>query len=202
MYILLKIFFDRFFAFLLLFALLPLFILLAVLVRIKLGDPVVFVQLRSGLGGKPFRLYKFRTMIDSTDTNGTQVPDNLRLTPFGSFLRSTSLDELPELFNILIGDMSFIGPRPLLVEYLPRYSLNQFRRHEVKPGLSGLAQVNGRNSISWNLKFHYDVWYVDHQSACLDLRILLMTFLRVLRRDGINASDHATVPPFGSAISD
>ncbi|MDR2487831.1 MAG: sugar transferase [Clostridiales Family XIII bacterium] len=173
-----------------------LLLILALLVAVKLGHPVLFRQQRPGRGGRIFTLYKFRSMTDARDTDGKLLPDEARLTPFGQKLRSTSLDELPELLNILRGDMSFIGPRPLLVQYLPRYNDKQARRHELRPGLTGWAQVNGRNAIDWSQKFEYDVWYVDHVSAVLDLRIFARTVLSVLRREGISAAGEATMGEF------
>lgn len=178
----------------------PLILFLAMLVRLKLGSPVVFSQVRPGLGGKPFRMYKFRTMTDARDDHGQLLPDEIRLTAFGRFLRSTSLDELPELWNVLKGEMSLVGPRPLLMEYLPLYSAEQARRHEARPGITGWAQVNGRNAISWEDKFRLDVWYVDNQSFWLDVRILWMTVRKVLVREGIAAKGEATTTKFtGSA---
>ncbi|WP_031571253.1 sugar transferase [Rheinheimera texasensis] len=178
----------------------PLILFLAMLVRLKLGSPVVFSQVRPGLGGKPFRMYKFRTMTDVRDDHGQLLPDEIRLTAFGRFLRSTSLDELPELWNVLKGEMSLVGPRPLLMEYLPLYSAEQARRHEARPGITGWAQVNGRNAISWEDKFRLDVWYVDNQSFWLDVRILWMTVRKVLVREGIAAEGEATTTKFtGSA---
>jgi lipopolysaccharide/colanic/teichoic acid biosynthesis glycosyltransferase len=171
-------------------------LLLATLVMIRLGRPVFFVQARPGLGRRVFRIIKFRTMTDARDSNGQLLPDAQRLTPFGDFLRSTSLDELPELWNVLIGDMSLVGPRPLLMEYLPLYSAEQARRHDVRPGLTGWAQVNGRNTLSWEQKFALDLWYVDNRSMLLDLRILWLTLSSVIRRRGINASGDATMPKF------
>lgn len=170
--------------------------IVAVLVRVKLGSPVLFRQPRPGRDEKVFNLYKFRTMTDERDADGNLLPDEQRLTKFGSVLRSTSLDELPEVFNIVRGDMSIIGPRPLLVKYLPRYSAEQRRRHEARPGLTGLAQVNGRNSISWDEKFLYDVEYVDNVSLGLDASIFLRTILATLRRSGISAEGEATMPEF------
>lgn len=170
--------------------------IVAILVRVKLGSPVLFRQPRPGRDEKVFNLYKFRTMTDERDADGNLLPDEQRLTKFGSVLRSTSLDELPEVFNIVRGDMSIIGPRPLLVKYLPRYSAEQRRRHEARPGLTGLAQVNGRNSISWDEKFLYDVEYVDNVSLGLDASIFLRTILATLRRSGISAEGEATVPEF------
>lgn len=171
-------------------------LLLATLVMIRLGRPVFFVQARPGLARRVFRIIKFRTMTDARDSNGRLLPDAQRLTPFGDFLRSTSLDELPELWNVLIGDMSLVGPRPLLMEYLPLYSAEQARRHDVRPGLTGWAQVNGRNTLSWEQKFALDLWYVDNRSMLLDLRILWLTLSSVIRRRGINASGDATMPKF------
>jgi lipopolysaccharide/colanic/teichoic acid biosynthesis glycosyltransferase len=174
----------------------PLMAAIAVLVRFKLGRPVFFRQDRGGHQGRVFRLIKFRTMTEARDAGGKLLPDAQRLTPFGRWLRATSLDELPELLNVLKGDMSVVGPRPLLVEYLTRYTPEQARRHEVRPGLTGWAQVNGRNAIAWEEKFRLDVWYVTHQSLWLDLRILALSVKGVLRRQGISAEDHATVPEF------
>ncbi|MCM1115560.1 MAG: sugar transferase [Clostridium sp.] len=169
---------------------------IAILVRTKLGSPVIFKQERPGKDGKIFTLMKFRTMTDERDENGNLLPDELRLTKFGLFLRSTSIDELPELFNILKGDMSVIGPRPLLVQYLPRYNEHQSRRHNVRPGLSGWAQVNGRNAISWEEKFDYDVEYVDNYTFAMDIRILFMTVKNVLKREGISSESSATMEEF------
>lgn len=165
-------------------------------VRRKLGSPVLFTQVRPGLHGQPFRMVKFRTMTDARGPDGQLLPDAERLTPFGRWLRATSLDELPELWNVLCGEMSLVGPRPLLMEYLPLYSPEQARRHEVRPGITGWAQVNGRNAISWADKFALDVWYVDHRSLLLDLRILWLTVRKVLMRDGISAAGEATMPKF------
>lgn len=169
---------------------------LALLVRQKLGSPVLFKQERPGLHGRPFTMYKFRTMTDERGPDGELLPDDVRLTPFGKFLRAASLDELPELVNVLKGDMSLVGPRPLLMRYLPRYTPEQYRRHEVKPGVTGWAQVNGRNALSWDEKFQHDVWYVENRSLALDLRILLMTIQKVFKREGISAGNHATMPEF------
>ena len=174
----------------------PIILLLSGLVRIKLGPPVFFGQLRPGLNGRPFRLWKFRTMTNERDADGRLLPDEQRLTRFGHFLRATSLDELPELWNVLKGDMSLVGPRPLLMEYLPLYTPEQARRHEARPGITGWAQVNGRNAISWEEKFALDVWYVDNATLGLDLRILWRTFLQVLKKEGIRAEGHATMPRF------
>lgn len=168
----------------------------AVLVRIKLGRPVIFRQKRPGHHEKVFRMYKFRTMTDSTDASGNPLPDSMRLTKFGQFLRSTSLDELPELWNILKGDMSLVGPRPLLTDYLPLYNSRQRCRHNVRPGLTGLAQVMGRNSISWEEKFEYDIEYVEHISFLLDLKILLRTVVNVFKREGINSKENIPMEPF------
>jgi lipopolysaccharide/colanic/teichoic acid biosynthesis glycosyltransferase len=181
------------------FALLLLALPLALLawqVRRKLGSPVFFTQVRPGLHGKPFKMVKFRTMTSERGPDGELLPDAVRLTPFGRFLRSSSLDELPELWNVLKGDMSLVGPRPLLMEYLPLYSPVQARRHEVRPGITGWAQVNGRNAISWEDKFKLDVWYVDHRSLWLDVKILWLTVKKVLVRDGISAEGEATMPRF------
>jgi sugar transferase EpsL len=188
--------FDRAFAALVLMALAPLLGLLAILVRLRLGSPVFFSQARPGLHGRPFQLLKFRTMTDTRDSRGLLLPDEQRLTRFGQWLRSTSLDELPELWNILRGEMSFVGPRPLLMSYLPHYNKEQRRRHEVKPGLTGWAQINGRNQTTWDDRFRQDVWYVDNVSARLDLEILFKTIGRVLKRDGVSAVGHATMPRF------
>ena len=174
----------------------PVLILLGIFVAATMGRPVLFKQLRPGLHGKPFRLIKFRTMLDAVDRNRRPLEDGLRLTRAGRFLRATSLDELPELWNILCGEMSLVGPRPLLTDYLPLYSAEQARRHEVRPGLTGWAQVNGRNALTWEEKFRLDTWYVDHRSFLLDLRILALTFVRVLQRDGISGEQSATMSRF------
>ena len=171
-------------------------LLLALLVRTKLGSPVFFRQTRPGLHGKPFEMVKFRTMTDARDTTGSLLPDSERLPPFGRFLRASSLDELPELWNVLKGEMSLVGPRPLLMEYLPLYTPEQYRRHEVRPGITGWAQVNGRNAISWEEKFALDVWYVQNQSFWLDVKILWLTVKKVLVRDGISAAGEATMAKF------
>ena len=174
---------------------LPLLVLVW-LVRRRLGSPVFFRQVRPGLHGQPFEMIKFRTMTSERGPDGQLLPDAVRLTPFGRFLRATSLDELPELWNVLKGDMSLVGPRPLLMEYLPLYTPEQARRHEVRPGITGWAQVNGRNAISWEDKFKLDVWYVDNQSLWLDIKILWLTVKKVLVRDGISAAGEATMPKF------
>ena len=174
----------------------PVVLTVAWLVRTRLGSPVLFVQVRPGLHGKPFRMYKFRTMTDARGPDGQLLPDAERLTSFGQLLRATSLDELPELINVLKGEMSLVGPRPLLMEYLPLYSPDQARRHEVRPGITGWAQINGRNAISWDEKFALDVWYVNHQSVWLDIRIIAMTVWRVISREGISAAGEATMPRF------
>jgi lipopolysaccharide/colanic/teichoic acid biosynthesis glycosyltransferase len=170
--------------------------LLIVLVRRRLGSPVFFTQVRPGLHGKPFKMVKFRTMTDQRGPNGALLPDAERLTPFGRFLRSTSLDELPELWNVVKGEMSLVGPRPLLMDYLPLYSPEQARRHEVRPGITGWAQVNGRNALGWNDKFKLDIWYVDRRSLALDVKILWLTVKKVLVREGISAAGEATMTRF------
>ena len=174
----------------------PVFLVVAVLVRIKLGSPVIFKQERPGLNEKIFTLYKFRSMTDERDENGELLPNNLRLTKFGKFLRASSLDELPELFNILCGDMSIVGPRPLLVEYLPLYNEIQKHRHDVRPGLTGFAQVNGRNAITWEERFDYDLQYVEKVSFLLDVKIIFRTVEKVFKREGINKSEAVTMEKF------
>lgn len=174
----------------------PVMILVALLVRIKLGSPIMFRQRRPGLHGRPFTLLKYRTMTDARDEQGNLLPDAERLTPFGRLLRSTSLDELPELFNVLRGEMSLVGPRPLLMQYLDRYTEQQMRRHEVKPGITGWAQVRGRNTLSWERKFALDVWYVDHRSLWLDLRIIALTLWKILKREGVTQAGEATAQEF------
>jgi len=171
-------------------------LILAWLIRRKLGSPVFFRQVRPGLSGQPFQMVKFRTMTDERGPDGELLPDAVRLTPFGRFLRATSLDELPELWNVLKGDMSLVGPRPLLMEYLPLYTPEQARRHEVRPGVTGWAQINGRNAISWEDKFKLDVWYVDNRSLWLDIKILWLTVKKVLVRDGISGAGEATMSAF------
>jgi lipopolysaccharide/colanic/teichoic acid biosynthesis glycosyltransferase len=174
----------------------PVLLTLAILVRWKLGSPVIFRQPRPGRGGRVFEIWKFRTMTDARDDHGRLLPDAARLPPFGHWLRATSLDELPELWNVLRGEMSLVGPRPLLVEYLPFYSAEQARRHELRPGLTGWAQINGRNALTWDEKFRLDVWYVDHRTFRLDLKIMALTFVRVFRREGISAKGDATMSRF------
>ena len=188
--------FDLFLVLLGLPLILPIYLLLALLVLAKFNFPILFKQSRPGLQGKIFNIYKFRTMTNKCDKEGVLLSDDLRLTKFGKLLRSTSLDELPSLWNVLKGEMSLVGPRPLLVEYLPLYSTKQARRHEVKPGITGWAQVNGRNSISWNEKFDLDVWYVDNQSTWLDIKILYITIKKVITRSGINQDGQATIKNF------
>ncbi|MCD9547940.1 sugar transferase [Photobacterium carnosum] len=174
----------------------PVIAITAYFIHKKLGSPVLFRQVRPGLKGKPFEMIKFRTMKDAVDKNGQSLPDSERLTSFGMKLRSTSLDELPGLWNVLTGDMSLVGPRPLLMQYLPLYNQDQNRRHDVRPGVTGWAQINGRNAIGWNEKFKFDVWYVDNQSLWLDIKILLLTIKKVFIKEGISANDHVTIEPF------
>lgn len=181
--------------------LLPLLAVLALLVRAMLGGPVIFRQIRPGLRAEPFEMIKFRTMTSDVGQDGILLPDAQRLTRFGKFLRSTSLDELPGLWSVLKGDMSLIGPRPLLMQYLPLYSVEQARRHEVRPGVTGWAQVNGRNAISWEAKFALDVWYVDNRSMLLDLKIMFMTVWRVIGRRDISESEHVTMPVFTGSLN-
>lgn len=188
--------FDIIFTLIILLPFLPVIVIVAWQVHRKLGSPILFRQIRPGLHGKPFEILKFRTMRTAVDAQGNQLPDSDRLTTLGRFLRNTSLDELPELWNILKGDMSLVGPRPLLMEYLPLYSPEQSRRHEVRPGLTGWAQVNGRNSLSWKEKFILDIWYVDNQSLWIDVKIIFQTIRKVLSREGINARGEATMPRF------
>jgi lipopolysaccharide/colanic/teichoic acid biosynthesis glycosyltransferase len=188
--------FDLFISLLLLLVLSPILLVLFLLVWIFLGWPVIFSQARPGVHGKIFKLYKFRSMRDALDLFGNPLPDEQRLTRFGRFLRSSSLDELPELFNVLKGEMSLVGPRPLLIAYLERYTPEQARRHEVLPGITGWAQVNGRNALTWEQKFALDVWYVDHRSFWLDIRILFMTLFKVFKREAINTPGSATSPEF------
>jgi lipopolysaccharide/colanic/teichoic acid biosynthesis glycosyltransferase len=174
----------------------PILLLLAIYIRIRLGSPVLFQQLRPGLHGMPFVLYKFRTMTSEVDNQGEPLPDTQRLTSFGKFLRSFSLDELPELINVLKGEMSLVGPRPLLMQYLGRYTQEQARRHEVPPGITGWAQINGRNALTWEDKFRFDTWYVEHWSLQLDVKILALTFWKTIKREGISQPGHATSEEF------
>jgi len=192
--------FDLVITFIGLLLIVPVIILVAALVRLKLGSAIFFKQARPGLNGDVFNMYKFRTMTNECDKNGVLLSDKDRLTKFGKFLRSTSLDELPGLWCVLKGDMSLVGPRPLLVEYLPLYSEKQSRRHEVKPGITGWAQVNGRNAISWDEKFDLDVWYVDNQSIWLDIKILWMTIKKVIVRDGISQNNHVSMDKFKGSL--
>jgi len=185
---------DFFGALFLIILLSPLMATIAILIAFTLGRPVIFKQIRPGLHGRPFYLYKFRTMTDCRDKNGQLLPDEDRLTPFGKWLRKYSLDELPQLFNVIKGDLSFVGPRPLLMEYLPLYTPEQALRHEVKPGITGWAQVNGRNAISWEEKFALDLWYVENQSIWLDLKILFLTIIKVVRSEGISHEGFSTMP--------
>ncbi|MBE3591904.1 sugar transferase [Thermoanaerobacter sp. RKWS2] len=187
---------DIFVSLFLLIVLSPLLIIISLIIFITMGPPVIFKQTRPGFKGKPFTIYKFRTMSNKKDKYGNLLPDEKRLTKIGRFLRSTSLDELPELFNVLKGDMSLVGPRPLLMEYLNYYTEEQMRRHDVKPGITGWAQVNGRNNLSWEEKFKLDVWYVDNWSLWLDFKILFLTLIKVIKREGISAEGYATMPKF------
>jgi lipopolysaccharide/colanic/teichoic acid biosynthesis glycosyltransferase len=180
----------------------PVLVIVACQVKRKLGSPVLFRQTRPSLDGKPFTMIKFRTMLDSIDKSGKSLPDDQRMTHFGNFLRSTSLDELPELWNVLKGEMSLVGPRPLLMEYLPLYSKEQYRRHEVRPGVTGWAQINGRNAISWEEKFKLDVWYVDNRNLWLDIKILFYTVKKVAVRDGISGEGEVTMARFSGANGD
>jgi len=192
--------FDIFFSVFLLIFLLPILVLVLILVLIFIDRPVLFLQVRPGLNSRPFTLVKFRTMTNEVDSDDILLEDSLRLKKFGKFLRSTSLDELPGLWNVLKGDMSLVGPRPLLVEYLPLYSERQSKRHEVKPGITGWAQINGRNAISWDEKFDLDVWYVDNQSIWLDIKILWLTVKKVILRDGISQNNHVTMDKFRGSL--
>lgn len=198
-----KRFFDFSVSLALVFILFPLFILIAMLVKQKLGSPVLFRQMRPGFKGRPFKIYKFRSLTEEKDEKGNLLPDEERFNRFSSLLRRSSLDELPELINVLKGEMSLVGPRPLLMQYLGRYDEVQARRHEVRPGITGWAQVNGRNAVSWEEKFKMDVWYVDHQNICLDVKILMMTLSRVYQQHGIHQKGHATAAEFmGSTKGD
>jgi len=178
------------------FLVVPVLTVLTILVWLLIGRPVFFRQTRPGFKGQPFQLYKFRTMLNTRDSDGNLLPDAERLCRFGKILRSTSLDELPELYNVLKGEMSLVGPRPLLMEYLDLYTANQAKRHDVLPGITGWAQINGRNAISWEERFQLDLWYVDHRSMWLDIKILIMTFSKILRREGVSAEGHVTMPKF------
>lgn len=191
-----KSLFDKTLALFLIIIFSPIYIIVSLLIFFKMGSPILFRQKRPGYKEKIFGIYKFRTMTNEKDANGNLLPDNKRLVGIGKFIRSTSLDELPQLFNVLKGEMSFVGPRPLLEEYLPLYNEKQKRRHDVKPGITGWAQVNGRNAISWEQKFDYDVWYVYNQSFLLDIKILWMTFLKVVKRSDISSTNHATMEKF------
>ena len=193
---LLKNFFDIVIATFCIFIFSPVLVIIAICIYFKLGSPILFKQQRPGLNGKLFVMYKFRSMRDEKDSGGNLLDDSLRLTPFGRFLRSTSLDELPELLNVIRGDMSLVGPRPLLPEYLELYTPEQARRHEVKPGITGWAQINGRNAISWEKKFEYDVWYVNNFSMWVDIKIILLTIKKVFIREGISSNDNVTVEKF------
>lgn len=179
----------------------PLLAAIALIIRVKLGSPVLFKQIRSGMGGEPFQIWKFRTMTDHRDSQGNLLADKERMSAFGSFLRTASLDELPELINVLLGDMSVVGPRPLLMQYLDRYTPEQARRHRARPGITGWAQINGRNALSWEEKFQLDVWYVDHWSLWLDIKIILMTIRKVFLREGISAAGEPTMPEFNPQIT-
>ena len=192
----LKSLFDKTLALFLIILFSPIYIVVSLLIFLKMGSPILFRQKRPGYKEKIFGIYKFRTMTNDTDKNGNLLPDDKRLVGIGKFIRSTSLDELPQLFNVLKGEMSFVGPRPLLEEYLPLYNEKQKRRHDVKPGITGWAQVNGRNAISWEQKFDYDVWYVDNQSFLLDIKILWLTFLKVVKRSDISSSTSSTMEKF------
>jgi undecaprenyl phosphate N,N'-diacetylbacillosamine 1-phosphate transferase len=191
-----KTLFDRILSLILIILFLPAYLIVSLLIYLKMGTPILFRQKRPGKDGKIFEIYKFRTMTNETDAEGNLLPDEQRLVGIGKFIRSTSLDELPQLFNVLKGEMSFVGPRPLLVEYLPLYNERQKKRHDVKPGITGWAQVNGRNAISWEQKFELDVWYVEHQSFWLDMKILWMTFLKVIKRSDVSSDTSVTMEKF------
>ena len=191
-----KIIFDKLLALILIILFSPIYIIVSILILVKMGRPILFRQKRPGLNSEIFTIYKFRTMTNETDKDGKLLPDGQRLVGIGKLIRSTSLDELPQLFNVLKGEMSFVGPRPLLIEYLPLYNDEQKRRHDVKPGITGWAQVNGRNVISWEQKFNYDIWYVDNQSFTLDMSILWMTFLKVIRRSDVSSDTSVTMEKF------
>ena len=187
---------DLFVSFLVLLLLSPIFLIISIILLVFLGKPVIFSQIRPGKNERPFFIYKFRTMANSVDEDGNLLPNEQRRTKFGDFLRSTSLDELPEFFNVLIGNMSLVGPRPLLMDYLPLFNEYQKRRHEVKPGITGWAQINGRNSISWDEKFDLDLWYVENQSLLLDIKILIITIIKVIKREGISHNEGFSMPRF------
>ena len=191
-----KRYFDLLSAILLVTLSLPILLIVALLVKIKLGSPVIFKQQRPGLNESPFYLYKFRTMTDQRDGKGNLLPDHIRLTSFGQFLRKCSLDELPQLVNVMKGDLSLVGPRPLLMEYLPLYTKEQAKRHRVRPGITGWAQVNGRNTITWEEKFKLDVWYVENRTFLLDIKILFLTLLKVIKSEGVNQANHVTMEGF------
>ncbi|MGE7120745.1 sugar transferase [Peribacillus sp. NPDC046944] len=192
--------FDLFISIILLLCLSPLILIIGALIKIRLGSPILFKQMRPGLNGTPFYLYKFRSMNNQKDNQGKLLPDHLRLTSFGNSLRKFSLDELPQLVNVVKGDLSLVGPRPLLMEYLPLYTEDQAKRHHVRPGITGWAQINGRNAITWEEKFKLDVWYVDHNTFCLDIEILFITIKKVLMSDGINQDVNVTMPIFKGEI--
>ena len=193
--------FDLSISIILLLCLSPLILIIGVLIKIRLGSPILFKQMRPGLNGTPFYLYKFRSMNNQKDNQGKLLPDHLRLTSFGNSLRKFSLDELPQLVNVVKGDISLVGPRPLLMEYLPLYTEDQAKRHHVRPGITGWAQINGRNAITWEEKFNLDVWYVNHRSFLLDIKILLFTVYKVIQSEGINSATHVTMSPFKGSTS-
>jgi lipopolysaccharide/colanic/teichoic acid biosynthesis glycosyltransferase len=193
--------FDIFFSMIALIIFAPVILLVALVINMSMGRPIFFRQIRPGLNGKAFSIYKFRTMTGERDEKGNLLPDSKRLSSLGKFLRSTSLDELPELLNVLKGEMSLVGPRPLLMQYLDRYTFQQARRHEMKPGITGWAQINGRNAITWEQKFEYDVWYVNHQSMRLDFKIMVITILKIIKREGINQPGQATAEEFNPQIT-
>lgn len=197
-----KRFFDVIFALIALLVTMPIMLIVGIFIMARMGVPIFFRQTRPGLQGKPFEMIKFRTMVNEIDARGERLPDEQRLTQLGRLLRSSSLDELPELWNVVKGDMSLVGPRPLLMEYLPRYSPDQLRRHEVRPGITGWAQVNGRNALSWEEKFALDLWYVENRNFLLDLKIMLITAWKVLQRDGISHEGEATMGEFIRADDD
>ncbi|MFJ7747163.1 sugar transferase [Peribacillus sp. NPDC097295] len=193
--------FDLLISFILFFILSPVVLIIGILIKFNLGTPILFKQMRPGLNGKPFNLYKFRSMSNQNDEYGRPLPDHQRLTRFGKILRKLSLDELPQLVNVVKGDLSLVGPRPLLMEYLPLYTEDQAKRHHVRPGITGWAQVNGRNAISWEEKFKLDVWYVNHQSFSLDIKILLLTIVKVVRSEGVNSETNVTMTSFKGSSS-